>query len=402
MKIKALPVRIVFWCGLCLAVTTAVLLGFCAVSERKTADLALERSEAILAATIALADNEERGALAAAGIEELKANLSQAKDYALWQEVTLAVGLIAAGLIVIWLAGVCLARPFKRLAQELAEAFEKLSASSHSLTQSFTAQAASGEQISSSLAKISLQARADSDSAGQAEALMAETQETVGLSGRSLAEMAGAVGNIAEAAEQINKLLKSLEEIAFQTNLLALNASVEAARTGQAGAGFVVVADEVRSLAQQTNQMAKEARGLVEEAIQRIEEGSKLMANNRASFLDLTDSASRAGAIIHQTTAALVEQAQIISQLDEAAQRNAAQAKDNVGAAERTGEQSVHLKEFAARLTALTGGGEIIRASLSLPAAPASPEAVPPLPSLPEVQPGQIISVEDDKDLSDF
>ena len=395
MKTKALPVRIVFWCGLYLLVAMAVFVGFFAVSERKMADLAIERSTAILArATDALTEKGERQLLLTSGIEDLEAGLRQAEEYALWKEVTLGVGLVAGGLIAIWLVGVCLARPFKRVTSGLTEASDQLSTSSQSLAQGFTAQAASAEQTSSSLEKISAQTKANSDNAGQADALMAEAQETLGLTGKSLEEMAGAITQIAEAGGQINRIVKSIEEIASQTNLLALNASVEAARAGEAGTGFVVVADEIRSLALRANQMAQETGGLVEETIQRTNQGSKLLEKTRSGFSGLADSASRAEAIISQIAAASTEQAQSVGQLDEITQRNAAQTGYYAGVAEQMNDQSANLKESAARLAALVDGMETLRASLS--PAPAPPEATPPRPS------GQIITVEDDKDLSEF
>ena len=395
MKIKALPVRIVFWCGLYLLVATAVLVGFCAISERKMADLAIERSAAILARTTdALTEKGERQALLASGIEELKADLRQEEDYTLWKEVTLAVGLAAGGLIAIWLVGMCLARPFRRITSGLTEASDQLSAASQSLVQGFTAQATSAEQVSSSLEKISAQTKANSDNSGQADALMAEAQETLGLADRSLEEMTGAITQIAEAGGQINKIVKSIEEIASQTNLLALNASVEAARAGEAGTGFAVVADEIRSLALRANQMAQETEGLVEETIQRINQGSKLLEKTRSGFFGLVDSASRVGAIINQIAAASTEQAQSVGRLDEITQRNAAQAGDSAGVALQMNDQSVNLKESVVRLVALVGGMETLGARLS--PAPAPPEATPPRPS------GQIITVEDDKDLSEF
>ncbi|MBW2618784.1 MAG: hypothetical protein JRC92_07910 [Deltaproteobacteria bacterium] len=393
MKIEALPVRIVFWCGLCLLVTTAVLVGFCAISERKVTDLAIERSAAILAQrTDAMTEKGERQALVASGIEELKADLRQEEGYALWEKVTLAVGLAAGGLIAFWLVGMCLARSFRRVTRELTGTSDQLSTSSQGLAQSFTAQTASVEQASSSLEEIAAQTKANSDNAGQADALMSEAQKTLDLAGRSLEEMAGAMTQVAEAGGQINKTIRSLEEIASQTNLLALNASVEAARAGEAGTGFVTVADEIRRLALRANQMSQETEGLVEETVQRIDQGSKLLEKTRSGFFGLADSASRVGAIISQIVAASAEQAQSVVRLDEITQLNAAQAGDSANVAEQMNDQSVNLKKSVTRLAALVDGMGTLRASLP----PALPEATPPRPS------GQIIAVEDDKDLSEF
>ena len=82
---------------------------------------------------------------------------------------------------------------------------------------------------------------------------------------------------ISRVSEETSSIIKSIDEIAFQTNLLALNAAIEAARAGEAGAGFSVVAHEVRTLAQKAAEAAKNTAALIEGTLVRVKDGSKLV-----------------------------------------------------------------------------------------------------------------------------
>jgi methyl-accepting chemotaxis protein len=93
---------------------------------------------------------------------------------------------------------------------------------------------------------------------------------------KSSAEMTTAMDAILGSSHSISNIMKTVEDIAFQTNILALNAAVEAARAGEAGAGFAVVAEEVRSLARRSAQAAQETEKLLEESIRRSQAGARI------------------------------------------------------------------------------------------------------------------------------
>src|SRR5262249_45835813 len=83
----------------------------------------------------------------------------------------------------------------------------------------------------------------------------------------------GAMRETSESARQTAKIVKTIDEIAFQTNLLALNAAVEAARAGDAGRGFAIVADEVRALALRCAEAARNTAALIDDTVNRVETG---------------------------------------------------------------------------------------------------------------------------------
>jgi hypothetical protein len=122
-----------------------------------------------------------------------------------------------------------------------------------------------------------------------------------------------------------------IDGIAFQTNILALNAAVEAARAGEQGRGFAVVASEVRSLAQRSAEAAKEIKGLIGTSVDKVEAGTRLVAEAGSTIGEVVANAQRVADIIGEITAASGEQSggfgqvnTAINHLDQMTQQNAA------------------------------------------------------------------------------
>ena len=147
-------------------------------------------------------------------------------------------------------------------------------------------------------------------------------------------------------------IISVIDGIAFQTNILALNAAVEAARAGEQGRGFAVVASEVRSLAQRSAEAAKEIKGLIGASVEKVEGGSRLVADAGRTMTEIVSSVQRVSDIIGEITAASSEQSdgigQIntsVSQLDQMTQQNSALVEESAAAAESLKEQAVRLSE---------------------------------------------------------
>jgi methyl-accepting chemotaxis protein len=142
-------------------------------------------------------------------------------------------------------------------------------------------------------------------------------------------------------------IISVIDGIAFQTNILALNAAVEAARAGEQGRGFAVVAGEVRNLAQRSAAAAKEIKTLIGDSVEKVEGGSKLVAQAGQTMEEIVTSIRRVTDIMSEITAASVEQSQgieqvntAITQMDEVTQQNAALVEEAAAAAESLEEQA--------------------------------------------------------------
>jgi methyl-accepting chemotaxis protein len=156
--------------------------------------------------------------------------------------------------------------------------------------------------------------------------------------------------SINESSRKIVDIISVIDGIAFQTNILALNAAVEAARAGEQGRGFAVVAGEVRNLAQRSAAAAKEIKTLIGDSVDKVEGGSKLVAQAGQTMDEIVTSIRRVTDIMSEITAASAEQSQgieqvntAITQMDEVTQQNAALVEEAAAAAESLEEQAQNL-----------------------------------------------------------
>ncbi|WP_043091195.1 methyl-accepting chemotaxis protein, partial [Xanthomonas sp. SHU 166] len=163
--------------------------------------------------------------------------------------------------------------------------------------------------------------------------------------------------------------------IAFQTNILALNAAVEAARAGEQGRGFAVVASEVRTLAQRSANAAKEIKGLIDDSVGRVAQGSALVDQAGKTMQEIVTSVQRVTDIMGEIAAASQEQSagieqvnQTITQMDEATQQNAALVEEATAAARSMEEQAGQLSQAVAVFKI-----EASSAPLGHPAVPSAP-----------------------------
>jgi methyl-accepting chemotaxis protein len=132
------------------------------------------------------------------------------------------------------------------------------------------------------------------------------------------------------SSKKIADIIGTIDGIAFQTNILALNAAVEAARAGEQGRGFAVVASEVRSLAQRSAEAAREIKALIGGSVDKVESGSRLVAEAGQTMVEIVNSVQRVTDIVAEISAAANEQSGGIAQvndavagLDQATQQNA-------------------------------------------------------------------------------
>ena len=235
---------------------------------------------------------------------------------------------------------------------------------------------ASMEQLSSSVAGVAQTSAGAADSARTTLAVVNEGNQRMTLSiaaadqvGEAVQVFGAHIEELSASVGQIGTMAGAIKEIADQTNLLALNAAIEAARAGEQGRGFAVVADEVRKLAERTahttgdiNRMVasiqtttRSAVTAMGNAVLRVQEGRGLIEQTHESFRDITESSTRVTEVTDSIAAAAREQSrstgEVAANTEQMAQlieRNSAsivEVRDAVGELKQTADQ---LREMVA------------------------------------------------------
>jgi methyl-accepting chemotaxis protein len=280
-----------------------------------------------------------------------------------------AIGL-AVLVVLSWFVARSIPRPFAALIENLGEAARQNDGSAHIISQnsnvlaeSASAQAASLEETSASLEEISSMAKRNSEGAIRAKDLAQQARRAADAGTADVEAMNQAMGAIKASADGIAKIIKTIDEIAFQTNILALNAAVEAARAGEAGAGFAVVAEEVRALAQRSATAAKETAAKIEDAITKSEHGATISTKVATSLGEIVDKARKVDGLIGEIAQASQEQSQgigqvliAVTQMDRVTQTNAAAAEEGASAAEELNAQAQMMDHAVDDLKQLIGG----------------------------------------------
>ena len=211
-------------------------------------------------------------------------------------------------------------------------------------------QAASLEETASSMEELTATVKQNADNARHANQLALTASDVAVKGGTAVSEVVDTMGSINASSRKIVDIISVIDGIAFQTNILALNAAVEAARAGEQGRGFAVVAAEVRNLAQRSAQAAKEIKGLIDNSVQQVEAGTRLVDQAGTTMQEVVASIGRVTDIMSEISLASQEQTsgieqvrQAITMMDRATQQNAAQVEQVAAASGAMQEQADRL-----------------------------------------------------------
>ena len=251
----------------------------------------------------------------------------------------------------------------RQVSRQAADSSSEVSSNSQTLALGASDQASSIQQTSASMEQLAGMTRRNAENAGEAKEMTAEATRIVEQVNRHMSEMTEAIQEITRSSRETAKIIKLIDEIAFQTNLLALNAAVEAARAGEAGRGFAVVADEVRNLAGRASKAAENTDGLIADTVTAVENGDRLVRATAEAFQKNIEISNKIGILSEEIMTASQEQSQgldqvtqAVAQIDSVTQSNSLRAEESAEAAHELSRQAEIMIDIVDRLSAMVKG----------------------------------------------
>lgn len=205
-------------------------------------------------------------------------------------------------------------------------------------------------ETATAMARLAADVRESSEGTAQVAASVRSARRIADDSREVVQKTVDAMGRLENSAQQIMEVVTAIDRITFQTNILALNAGVEAARAGEAGAGFAIVAQEVRALAGRAAEASESARKLIGESTSQISASSELVTKTGAALHRIIEEVGNIDNVVQQIAGSAQKQAKDIQQIngtiqhvDTAVQENAAMAEETTAAIREISSNSATL-----------------------------------------------------------
>jgi methyl-accepting chemotaxis protein len=256
-------------------------------------------------------------------------------------------------------------------AGQISREHDALSARTRTQSESLQTTAASMEELTSTVSH-------NAENADEANRLARSASEFAEEGGKIMALVVDNMNSIKASSSRIADIIGVIDGIAFQTNILALNAAVEAARAGEQGRGFSVVAAEVRSLAQRSAEAAREVKRLIDDSVQKVGAGNKLVEQAGQSMEKIVTSITQVNNLMGEIAVSSAQQRigieqvnDAISQIEGFTQKNSSLVEGAIDAANRLQEKALWLtstvsafdlgaREFGSREEAIALVGTVV------------------------------------------
>ena len=229
---------------------------------------------------------------------------------------------------------------------------EQLAARSAELSVKTEQQSASLIQTAASMEQMAASTKNNADNTREANDRASEAVGSARKGGDLMGEVATNMQSITDCARQMTEIIAMIDGIAFQTNILALNAAVEAARAGDHGKGFSVVAEEVRNLAHRSAEAAKSIKQLISVTSDNVNQGATIVAEAEKNMQEIVSGAGLVSHLMDQISASTHEQekgivqiSQALSELDKVTQSNVTVVEELAGSSDVLKQRVIELEK---------------------------------------------------------